>query len=522
MMDRRKRTKDSSFIPEANRKKTKSGELDFSWHGTKEVANFGFGFGSVANTYTTTEEVRVALDLAFKSQDVAGIRAISQHFFKVSGVYSRAARYLAYLPTYDYLINPRVLGLEVAETTIIREVISQLTFLEKMKLKNTLGTIALDVIVEGVYYAYTRRNGENAVIQKLPVKACRTGKVVNGFPVVEFSLDYINGIADNTTRINFLNTMPAEIVREWNVFREDKRNGVRTEESTSERRQVNNGTNYGNWITLNPKYATAFYYNPSLQPLLANSFFAILDLMELKGIEKKKAENELFNLVVQKFPLNDDGEPVFDFVEMQAFHDSAKKIFEKSDQTDLLTTFGEINNIDLNEASRDPLDYKQWKTDIYGELGISPQLFSTEGNMALEKSIQADEALIFFLVQKFQDWITYQLEVQFEERMSSEKFSISFWIPPITVMNRKEFASTYKDMATLGYSKFLPALAMGQSQLDIIAGATFENDILGIGNIMKPLQSSHTTASGGSGGSGGRPPLPDSEKSEKTIQNMGG
>lgn len=501
------------FVPATGEK------LNFSFGASRDIDFAGWGL-KVDNSFQTTDDVRRALDRAFASEDPRELRILSRHFFKVSGMYARAARYLAYLPTYDYLITPRVLGSSVEEKNVIREVVEQLRFLEKMKLKQTLPSVSLDVIVEGVYFGYLRRNGSQAVLQKLPVEYCRTGKVVNGFPAVEFNLDYFerfSGSLENRLASE-LNSFPPEIVAAYNRLQMEKRFG----KDLPPRKEAKQKGSFvdGNWILLSSN-AIAFYFNANHQPLLSNAFFSILDVMELKGLEKKKAENELFNLVVQQFPLNDDGEPIFDIEEMRAFHDSAKSLFENEDRTDLLTTFGDIRNVDLNESMGQPMDLSGWKKDVYGDFGISPQLFSTEGNMALEKSINADEAVMFTLLEKYKDWFSYQLQVQFEERMRDAKFDLHMTFPPITIMNRKEMASTYKDFATLGYSKFLPAIALGQSQLDILAMAQFENSILEIGNIMDPLRSSHTSSDGG-GGKGGRPELPDSEKSEKTIANGGG
>ena len=492
--------------------------LDFSFN-SGSVEKFGFGFlgTGAAQTFVTTDDIRQALDLAFKRKDTEGIRALSRHFFKVSGTYARAARYLAYLPTYDYMITPHGIPEDMREAAITRDIVSQLRFLEKAKIKSALPQIALDTIVDGVSYVYMRRSGKQGVIQKLPTEYCRTTSVVDGFPTVEFNLRYFDNFVIDQSQLTIqLNSMPPEIVYQYNLWKRD------VESSSRQSNKTLRGAMEGCWILLEPQNATAFYYNSSLQPLLANSLFAVLDVMELKGMEKRKAENDLYNLIVQKFPFDDDGEPMLDFTEMQAFHESAKSIFQDNSQTDLLTTLGEVSRIDLNDAAAGQIDFKPWTTSVYGELGVSPQLFSTEGNMALNKSIEIDEALMFQLTEKFQDWLNLQLEVQFKENTDRVEFDTSLWIPPITVTNRKEIASTYKELATLGYSKILPALALGQSQLDILASPIFENEILGLADIMKPLQSSHTASAGSEGGTGGRPALPDSQKSDKTIANAGG
>lgn len=496
--------------------------MDFSYSASRDYTNFGFGSYNIggSQSYVTTEDIRKALDSAFQQRDVKAIRALSRHFYKVSGIYSRAANYLAYLPTYDYMLTPRITGTEIEEDSIVREIATQLTFLEKMKTKESLKQISLDVIVDGVSYIYFRRKGVQGVLQKLPIDWCRTRNVLDGFPVVEFNLEYFNSFMMEEEKVRKLNSFPPEVIYEYNLWQEDPTN----KKGGSVRRMSSSvlGDSSGTWITLSPQNATAFYFSPNLQPILSNSFFAILDVMELKGIEKKKAENDLYNLVVQKFGFLDDGEPILELPDMEAFHQSAKKIFEHTSQTDLLTTLADIENINLNEAAAAPIDFTPWTKSIYSELGISSQLFSTEGNMALEKSVVIDEGLIFTLVEKYQSWLNAVLDNEFKTG-ERQMFDTSLWFPPISINNRLEMAQRYKDNATLGYSIILPALALGQSQLDTMSIPIFENSILGLSSIMEPLKSSHTTASGSGGeSSGGRPPLEDSKKSEKTIQNNGG
>lgn len=488
--------------------------LDFSWSSPRQTTNFGWGMSS-REEFVTTEDVRIRLDEALRKNAVKDIRVLSQHFFKTSGVYARVVRYLANMPTYDYLVMPRVLGMDVDEKTITREVINQLTFLETLKLKTALRQIALDVIVDGVSFVYLRRKGSKGTIQKLPTNYCRTTGFYDGFPNVEFNLDYFDRFT-GTEKIQMLNSFPPEIVYEYNKYKQDTKNGGNTSKKRLNQTGDILGGTTGTWITLDSDYAACFYFNPSLQPLLSNALFAILDVLELKGIEKKKAENELYNLVIQQFPLNDDGEPIFDLVEMEAFHKGARKVFENTNQTDLLTTFADVKNINLNEAAAAPIDFTGWTKDVYSEMGVSQQLFSTEGNMALEKSEGVDASLMFSLVDKFQDWVNLQLDVHFNRDKKHELFYTRLQILPTTMSNRKEMASIYKDLGTLGYSKFYPAVALGQSQLDLMSTIVFENNILGLGNAMEPLKSSHTTAGGEKGG---RPSLPDSQKSDKTIAN---
>jgi hypothetical protein len=115
-------------------------------------------------------------------------------------------------------------------------------------------------------------------------------------------------------------------------------------------------------------------------------------------------------------------------------------------------------------------------------------------------------------------------------------------ISQTTIYNYKDMAKQYKDMATMGFSKMAPMVAMGQSQANILASAYFENQVLQLYNILIPPLSTNvmngdTLLNLGQGGDpkgkqteqpqqqqgeekqSGRPEKPDDEKSTKTIQN---
>lgn len=108
---------------------------------------------------------------------------------------------------------------------------------------------------------------------------------------------------------------------------------------------------------------------------------------------------------------------------------------------------------------------------------------------------------------------------------------------PTTIYNYKDLSKMYKEQTQLGFSKLLPQVAMGHSQLDIIYTAVFENEILSLNDLFVPPQMSSTMSSSNKAtdttsktttqkedsdaqSEGGRPELADDQKSEKTLRNL--
>lgn len=64
-----------------------------------------------------------------------------------------------------------------------------------------------------------------------------------------------------------------------------------------------------------------------------------------------------------------------------------------------------------------------------------------------------------------------------------------------TIYNYKEMSKMFKEQTQVGFSKMLPQIALGHTQGEIIGNAIFENEILGLNDIMIPPLMSSTMSS---------------------------
>jgi hypothetical protein len=207
----------------------------------------------------------------------------------------------------------------------------------------------------------------------------------------------------------------------------------------------------------------------------------------------------------------------------------------------VLTTFADVEVADTDstasQTAKDELERRE--RTVYNEAGVSQMQFNTNGNIALEKSILNDEAMMYNLVLQLQKFLNVLLKPY---NKAPKKLNLIAEILPTTIYNYKDMAKQYKEMATMGFSKMAPMVAMGQSQANILASAYFENQVLQLYNILIPPLSTNvmngdTLLNLGQGGdpkgkqteqpqqqqgeekTSGRPEKPDDEKSEKTIMN---
>ena len=83
---------------------------------------------------------------------------ISNYFFKVSGIYSRLCRYMAYLYRYDCMVTPFLVEETEDYKKLLQSFDKVLRYLEKFQIKRFFGEVALKVVKNGCYYGYLIRN----------------------------------------------------------------------------------------------------------------------------------------------------------------------------------------------------------------------------------------------------------------------------------------------------------------------------------------------------------------------------
>lgn len=462
-----------------------------------------------SNSFNDKDRIMKALE----QKDYKYLRDVSQYFFDTSGIYSRVCKYLAYLLTYDWMVTPYVLADTIKDEKVLTDFSKVLLYLDNMKIKSTFSNISLEVIKNGVYYGFLRENGIISTMQQLPTAYCRSRYKINGVDAVEFNVKYFDEqITDIQEKLMVLKTFPKEFVKSYMMYKEGKFPIDRKDS--------------GAWMQCDPAYSVRFTINGSEMPSFLAAVPAILDLDEAQEVDKKKMVQELLKIVIQKMPMDKNGELIFDVEESRELHNNAVQMLAKSVGVDVLTTFADTEVANLTDKTSSVKDnLATVERGVFNEAGVSKMLFATDGNLALEKSVANDEAIMFNLLHQYEDFLNNRLN--FYINKSSKKVFYKVFMPHLTIYNYKEMAKLYKEQAMLGFSKLLPAIALGQSQSSLLATVHFENSILKLSELMVPLQMSSTQSGGGTGTGNaadpskgaGRPEKENDQKSEKTIQN---
>lgn len=447
--------------------------------------------------------------LALERRDLQTLRQASREFYDISGIYKRICQYMAYLPTYDWMVTPYVLNKsKLNKDKLLQDFNNTLMFLENLKIKKTFSNISLSVIKNGAYFGIVREVENGIDIQELPIDYCRSRFKIAGADAVEFNIKYFDdAIKNDETRLEVLKTMPKEFRKAYTDYKAGK---------------IPRDSDGGYWFLVSPEIAVRFVASGSEVPMFIAIAPKLLDLDEAQDAEKKKILQELVKIVIQKIPTNKNGELLFDLEESKILHNAVVQMLSRAIGVDVLTTLADVEVANLSEkvgsSAKDSLAVIE--RGVFNEAGVSQMLFATDGNLALDKSVANDEAIMFELVAQYENWLNKQIDIFLNKNNKKYIFKIVF--PRISIYNYKELSKLYKEQAMLGFSKLLPAIALGQSQASLLATIEFENEILDLHNTMKPLQMSTTLSNKNSADSEnrGRPEKPDDQKSEKTILNQ--
>lgn len=517
--------------------------------GTKTLQDAVLNLGSIHKATSGYINKGVVMKALFDN-DITKLREISNYFYKTNGIYARLCNYIATMYRYDWYVVPEVYKEGTNTTEIMKDFHKILNYMDNTYVAKICGEMALGVVKNGAYYGYLVPTSTGVLVQELPINYCRSRFNVGNLPAVEFNMKFFDvAFPDTNYRMKVLNLFPEEFKKGYHLYR---RNKLQPDGSYPSNVSVPYGDKididvYGNgWYMLDSAKTVKFSFpnggnGAADLPLFINVIPSILDLDAAQDLDRRKQMQKLLKIVVQKLPLDKNGDLIFDVDEARDIHNNAVEMLRRAIGVDVLTTFADIEAIDMADknttATQD--DLEKVERAVYNASGTSQNMFNTDGNMALEKSVLNDEGMVRALLLQFE--VFFDRVVQSKGTANKKKYNFRLYMLETTQYNYKEVAKLYKEQVQLGYSKMLPQIALGHSQSSILNTAYFENEVMNLSELMVPPLMSSTlsmqdlkgnsgsgsssssqkssSSSGSSSGSAGRPEKPNDQKSEKTIKN---
>lgn len=470
---------------------------------------------SVRNRDFTIEEIEEIIC----SGSLEEIRELSRYYYRTNSLYRMNIDVLASMPLYYTMVTPIFESGKGSQTQITKAFYNACTFVEKLDLRNTLLRVTKEWLKTGVYFGILQEKDGKVVLVDLPLTHCRTRfKDFNNLNVLEFDITYFNyKYSDPEERELAVLTFPEIVQKAWRDYKAKRLTDT--------------------WIMIPAGFGgVTFCFTEDQTPLLIASLPELRHLKDAVVREEKRDENELYKLLIQEMPIDNNGELVFELEEIEQIHAGVAEMLQQLDTVDVLTTVGEakLENLQDSSAATQSADrLEKYNKQAWDALGRSALLFNADGSSSLPYSIKKDEAIMKGYLNAYDTWIKFLIN----QRFARTGLTFDFEILPITIFNSKEFASDCLQAAQFGYSKMRAGVAYGIKQTSQLSLMTFENDFLKMHEKMIPLMSSYTQtdeeknnsskekSSGGTStkninNTGGRPTLPDEEKSEKTEANI--
>lgn len=494
--------------------------------GVKKLEDATLELGSFKKAFPTHGYVnKNYIYKVLSDNNVAEMRNISNFYYNTNGIYRRLCDYFAFLYRYDWYVVPEVYDKTVKTEKLEKDLTRILSYLDNSYIRKVCGEIALEVIKNGCYYGYIVPNGTGLILQQLPAGYCRTRYSVRGFPAIEFNMQFFDTFSDPAYRLKVLKLFPDDFSKGYLLYKQGKLN---TEYPTDSN---------GSWYLLDPESTVKFNFNGSDIPTFITTIPALLDLDAAQDLDRRKQMQKLLKILVQKLPMDKNGDLIFDNDEARDIHNNTVKMLRRAIGVDVITTFADVESIDISDRNTTTStdDLEKVERTVFNTSGISRNLFNTDGNMSLEKSILNDESTVRNLKLQFEmffDRVTQALNT------NKKKYNFSFYMLETTQYNYKDLSKMYKEQTQLGFSKVLAQIALGHSQSFIYNTIYFENDVLNLSEKMiPPLMSSTLSGEDILGrkdssnnnksqnnvsaekSTGGRPEKPDDQKSDKTIAN---
>jgi len=465
------------------------------------------------------------------------MRSLSKWFAQTNGIYGRAVRYLADIYRFDFMLYPNMdLDIEITEEVsakILKRFNQLLEHFDSSSIQLMSRKWANQVCLEGCYYGYICDDiSDKLVIQDLPTDYCRSRFKHRGRPVIEFNAKYFDKVTNDATERNQILLLFPDEFREG--YKKYKNNKLPAETQ---------GDDSG-WFMLDLNRAFKFNFYDSDIPPFMFAIPSLIGLAETQDLNKEKLVQQIQKILIQKFELDKNGQIPFTMGELQRLNQNAVDMVGDAVGVSVLSTIADVKLEDLAADGDDASDQISAAEDsVYNDLGISSNLFNTEGNLALEKSITTDEAFVKQLLLQFEEFFNFYIEWKFNKKDS--KFRMKML--NTTIFNYISISDKYKDLTKLGFSRFLPLVALGHTQKEVTSLAKLEQQIMQLDNWMLPPFSSNTmssdtwsdikeiqqtgqirrdttdaadAAASVGASTGGRPTTPDDQKSDKTLANQ--
>lgn len=411
--------------------------------------------------------------------NIEPLRDVSNFLYMISPHYRRLCNYYSGMLTLDWYISPYKLDvLKVNEKQFKKMYNESLFELNTMNIKHEMSKALQIVFREGIFFGYEYKSEDSYFIQKLDPDYCEISSIEDGVFNFKFNFQYFEGNED----------MLENYAPEFSTKFKSYQNGNK---SRGKKKDAVDLT----WQELDSENTICIKVDESVMypvPPFIGVFADIYELQDYKALKKSNNEMQNYALLSGRIPMNDKSEVADDFkLTMDTALQFGNKITsELPNQVGfMLSVFDDMEIFKLNDDKVGSDKVEEAVGSFWNSTGVSKNLFTDGGttDAAIRSSLITDEQDMFTILRQIERWINRKLKIK------SGKYKFQITMLNTTWQNQKEKVAEELKVAQFGFpNRIRIATSMGMSQLEMESMNYLELDILGLGDKMIPLQSSHT------------------------------
>lgn len=423
----------------------------------------------------TKEQIQNFLQNPYQNQKA--LRDAAIYMYSASSHFRRLIQYFSALSDLAYVVSPyRIDPNNAKANTLNKQYRKTLNMLSAMDIKNQFSKVLTVCLREDVFYGTMWVTNDNVTIQQLPSDYCDLSVIEGNVLNVTFNFSYFD------TNSEYLELYPKEFEKKYRLYQNDRTNMK--------------------WQELDSPNSFAVKCNNDIinyaVPPFVGIFREVYDLEDYKQLKLTKTELENYALLVMKLGITDEGEWEMDLEKAKKFWRNLSDVLPEEVGSVLSPmpidkiSFEKSNTGDTNSIA----DAEQ---NLFTAAGVSTLLFNNTkaSSNALLLSVKADQAITYGIVRSIEGVIN-----RFIQSYSYGKnFKVTFL--DCSPFNRRELGDQYLKACQYGLpfiSMFAASQGLSQAEMDCMS--FLENDLLGLIDRFRPLQSSTTQSSNGQGGSG--------------------
>lgn len=439
------------------------------------------------------------------------IRKASKYLTNKNGILKEVLRSFKSLPSLDYMIS----WSDYSDEKKIKKYERKINeFLDKINVVDFVRDGMYEVAELGSIVACLRNN---SYVQFLDLEDVKVDKMRNGKWIVEFDLKSIKTTKAYDTKA-IIESLPDEVTLEKYTKFKDKGEDFRYVELKN-----------CEVVSLDAPRNVPF----SL-PLSIGAWASILQKEMINRVERSVSDRLIKQIFILKAGYIDkDSTKLVPAPTIQQYFNEISKVLTRkegkngtADQDSAgaglisLLQGLDLEALDVNTEMFKKELYEKIDTDIYQNLGVSPQLIfggGSSGNYsAAEMNSQKFFSTLFDILRKFERMINGYIN-----NILPKDVHCQFKFFRTTIFDKQKNVDMYKDLyLQTGIVKYYFEAVTGLPYQDVLRQAKFETDELGVRDLIFPPQNAYTRSDDSSTGGAGRPSS-DTPTNPNTIKSKG-